>query len=70
MNEHLVPPTCPEERRQLEPNLAFWSKFASAQAAQVLTFCAAVTREVEFQGWEFPRSGIKEKEEKKKNRII
>jgi len=25
-----------EERRQLEPELAFWSKFASAKAAHVL----------------------------------
>ena len=35
-NEHSVPPTCSEERRQLEPKLAFWSKFASAKAAHVL----------------------------------
>ena len=27
---HSVPPNCSEERRQLEPELAFWSKFASA----------------------------------------
>ena len=31
-----VPPTCLEERRQLEPELAFWSKFASAKAAHIL----------------------------------
>jgi len=30
----------PEERRQLEPESAFWSKFASAKAAHVL-FCGA-----------------------------
>ena len=34
--EHSVPPNCSEERRQLEPELAFWSKFASAKAAHVL----------------------------------
>jgi len=34
--EHSVLPTCSEERRQLEPELAFWSKFASAKAAHVL----------------------------------
>ena len=33
---------CSEERRQLEPELAFWSKFASAKAAHVL-FGASVT---------------------------
>jgi hypothetical protein len=38
-----VPPTCLEERRQLEPQLAFWSEFASAYAAQVHTLCASVT---------------------------
>ena len=42
-NEHLVPPNCSEERRQLEPELAFWSKFASAKAAHVLFFGASVT---------------------------
>ena len=40
---HSVPPTCSEERRQLEPELAFWSKFAGAQAAQVLPLCASMT---------------------------
>jgi len=30
-------------RRQLEPELAFWSIFAGAQAAQVLSLCASVT---------------------------
>ena len=39
----LVPPTCSEERRQLEPQLAFWSEFASAYAAQVHYLCASVT---------------------------
>jgi len=38
-----VPPTCSEERRQLEPNLAFWSEFASACVAQVHSLCASVT---------------------------
>jgi len=42
-NEHSVPLTCSEERRQLEPELAFWSEFASAYAAQVHSFCASVT---------------------------
>ena len=42
-NEHSVPPTCSEERRQLEPKLAFWSEFASAYAAQVYSLCASVT---------------------------
>ena len=42
MNEHSVPPNCSEERRQLEPELAFWSKFASAKAAHVHSFCASV----------------------------
>ena len=42
-NEHSVPPTCSEERRQLEPSLAFWSEFASAYAAQVYSVCASVT---------------------------
>ena len=32
-----------EERRQLEPSLAFWSEFASAYAAQVHSLCASVT---------------------------
>jgi hypothetical protein len=32
-----------EERRQLEPLLAFWSEFASALAAQVHSLCASVT---------------------------
>ena len=36
-------PTCSEERRQLESELAIWSEFASACAAQVHSFCAAVT---------------------------
>ena len=36
MNPDSVPPTCSEERRQLEPELAFRSKFASAKAAHVL----------------------------------
>ena len=36
-------PTRSEERRQLEPELAFWRKFAGAQAAQVLSLCASVT---------------------------
>ena len=31
------------QRRQLEPELAFWSIFAGAQAAQVLSLCASVT---------------------------
>ena len=34
-----VPPTCSEERRQLEPGLAFWRKFDSAKAAHVLFWC-------------------------------
>jgi len=42
-NEHSVPPTCSEERRQLEPELALWSIFDGAQVAQVLYFCASVT---------------------------
>jgi len=42
-NEHSVPPTYLEETRQMEPELAFWSKFAGAQAAQVYYFCASVT---------------------------
>ena len=29
-HEHPVPPTCSKERRQLEPELAFWSEFPSA----------------------------------------
>jgi hypothetical protein len=37
-NEHSVPPACSEERRQLEPESAFWSEFASAYAAQVYSF--------------------------------
>jgi len=36
-------PTCSEERRQLEPSLAFWSEFSSACAAQVHSACASVT---------------------------
>ena len=39
----LSSPTCSEERRQLEPYLAFWSEFASAFAAQVHSLCASVT---------------------------
>jgi len=27
----------------MEPELAFWSKFAGAQAAQLYSFCASVT---------------------------
>ena len=39
-----VPPTCSEEeRRQLEPSLAFWSELAGAFAAQVHSLCASVT---------------------------
>ena len=38
-----VPPTCSEERRQLEPSLAFWNVFAGAFAAQVHSLCASVT---------------------------
>ena len=37
----IAPPTCSEfseERRQLEPELAFWSKFASTKAAHVLFY--------------------------------
>jgi len=34
---------CSEERRQLEPELAFWSKFASAKAAQVLSGASVTT---------------------------
>ena len=30
-----------EERRQLEPELAFWSEFASAYAVQILSLCCA-----------------------------
>jgi len=38
MNEHSVPRTCSKERRQLVPELAFWSKFASACAVHVLIY--------------------------------
>ena len=33
LRKRITHPTCSEERRQLEPELAFWSKFASAKAA-------------------------------------
>jgi len=42
-SSHSVPPTFSEERRQLEPSLAFWSEFASAFAAQVHSLGASVT---------------------------
>jgi len=41
--EHSVPQTCTEERRQLEPELAFSGEFACAYAAEVLFFCASMT---------------------------
>ena len=37
--EHSAPPTCSEKGRQLEPELAFWSEFTSAFAAQVHFLC-------------------------------
>ena len=45
MNEHSVsvPPTCSEERRQLEPQLASWSELAIAYATQMHALCASVT---------------------------
>ena len=40
---HSAPPTSSEERCQLEPGLALWSKFAGVYEAYILSFFASVT---------------------------
>ena len=40
---HSAPPTSPEERRHLKPELALWSKFDGLYEAYILSFCASVT---------------------------